>query len=174
MISLMVMCVRCGALELLTGMSWSQMDDPKLKPLIEAAESSKREEYGFSPLPTTGDVQIEEAAGRGKGYDLMLHLSRGNVSRTVDFAREPKGYCWIGEQEVHEGPREVDSVDGRYRESISMTFSERARSGTPEGLSILYFGPDTSLVIRTDLTREEMRQLLEAWEAKPYSSEREP
>ena len=160
-------CVRCDILEI-DGPYWIRMDDPKLKPMLEAAARSNRETYGFSPLPVTGDVHVEEAEVKEDGYDVMLHLSRGHVSRTVDFVREGTGYRWIGEQEVHEGPRVVEGIDGNYREIISMTFSDRSRSGVSQGLYINYHGPDSSLRMRNRLTHEDLRRTLEAWASQPY------
>lgn len=91
----------------------------------------------------------------------MLHFAEGNTTRTVEFVKDERGegYIWSGEQEIHEGPLEFETEDGRHREQVSITFTSKGRSGAPQGLHIMYLGRDF-----TDLTMEEAQALVRKWE----------
>src|SRR6516165_10852677 len=69
------------------------VSDPRVQPLLKAATAFDRAAYGFSPLPTSGNVHLESRPRTG--YDAMLHLG-GNISRTIAFRKNTSGYSWIG------------------------------------------------------------------------------
>ena len=162
LLTLALSTVNCDGTESLAWMASTRMDDPAIAPFVEAASRSDRLALGFSPLPMDANVKIERSSPEKTGYDVMLHLSRGNVSHSVAFVRNGSGYRWIQEQEMHEGPREVVSVDGRYKEWIAITYAEGKMPGVKEGLGITYRGPEMSLN-RAGLTVNDVKPFIEAW-----------
>jgi hypothetical protein len=116
-----------------------RIGDPALKP-FDSMYSIDRAQYGFTALPKTGVVSIEGRSLQGD-YDAMLHFG-GNPSRTIAFHWDGKAYQWLGEQEEFEGPREYETPDGRFQESISITYYKEAGVGIPKGLWIEYRGPE--------------------------------
>jgi hypothetical protein len=79
------------------------VDDPRVKPWLKAAAAVDRSKYGFTPLPTSGRVDLESRPSAG--YDAMLHIS-GKTSHTIAFRKGATGYAWIGEQEIFQGPKQ--------------------------------------------------------------------
>jgi len=137
------------------------MDDPKIKPLLDAAASFDRESYGFTPIPSSADVRYESRP-RDR-YDAMLHIY-AKTSRTIAFKRDNGGYRWIQDQENFQGPNQYDSPDGRYYESISLTYGIEPVSGhKPNKININYFGEDPRLVFPNDLTLEVVKPILSEW-----------
>src|SRR5262249_55036032 len=104
--------VGCRALEWMGGITHAQLEDPQMKPYLDAAAQSARAERGFSELPVEGLVGVEVPRSK-KYYDVMLHIDRGRVTRTVDFLLKGTQPVWSGEQEIHYSGREFDTVDGR-------------------------------------------------------------
>src|SRR5688572_20655437 len=93
------------------------IDDPRVKPMLEAIARVDRKVYGFTQV--TGDATIRVELRARAGYDAMLHVD-GRTSRTIAFKSVDSGYEWIGEQEIFKGPRTYKSVDGEFRESITL------------------------------------------------------
>ncbi len=153
-------------LPLLAGcMRTVQMGDPALKP-FESMYAVNRAQYGFTPLPKDGPVSIEGRSSHG-GYDAMLHFG-GKTPRTIAFRLDGHAYQWLGEQERFEGPRIWETPDGRFHESVVITFYKQASSGVFQGLTIQYLGPDEKLMTppgrpNWSLTLAEVNPLLEKW-----------
>jgi hypothetical protein len=136
------------------------LDDPEVRPLLEAMAVAPRTALGFTPIAPSSELRLE---GAKRQYDAMLHV-HGRTSRTIAFAREGDHFVWIGEQEIHSGPREYETVDGTQRESITLTFETRPISGVPLGtLSIVYAGDDPTLVANRPLTRAQSLRVLARW-----------
>jgi hypothetical protein len=93
--------------------------DPRVQPLFKAAAAFDRASYGFSPLPTNGNVYLETSSG--SNYDAMLHLYE-KTSRTIAFRKKASGWIWIGEQESFTGPRMYKTVDGTFQEQVVLNF----------------------------------------------------
>lgn len=73
------------------------------------------------------------------------------------------GYEWIGEQEIHTGPRTYSSVDGTFKEQISITYEIQHVSGAPlNQVSVHYYGDDPRLAHRT-LTLTDVKPILQEW-----------
>ena len=137
------------------------MDDPRLNPLREAMAKVDRAALGFTPFPEDSDIRYER--GGGRSYDVMLHLY-DRTSRTISFKQVGDGYQWIGEQEIHRGPKEFDSPDGRIRETITITYETVPISGHElNKINISAWSEDPRLKGRRDLTLEEVRPILEEW-----------
>ena len=156
----------CSFLQWAGGITTAQMGSAEVQPYLAAAAASPRVAMGFSPLPTSGPVGIELPRYE-KDYDVMLHLGAGNVSRTVTFLTRNGRLEWIGEQEIHRGPRTYDSVDGTSSEAVVLSCSLEARSGAPKGCYASYDGPntDTDRQIRFfDVTVVEAQRIWEAWD----------
>ena len=142
------------------------LGDPALTPFA-SMYSVVRSQYGFTPIPKTGPVSIEDKSFHG-GYDAMLHFG-GNPSWTIAFRWDGKAYQWIGEQEIFEGPRMWDSPDGRFHEQVCIMFYKEAAHGAFQGFKIDYLGPDEKLMMprpeapNWSLTLAEVNPLLEKW-----------
>ncbi len=139
-----------------------EMSDPKIVPLLNAAESFDRVKYGFSPLPEKADVRLESRPMRQE-YDAMLHIS-SKTSRTIAFRKTDKGYRWIGEQETFRGPNRYKTIDGTFYEEITLTFHIEKFSGFPTNrLKVSYFGEDPRLANLRKLTIKDVQPILREW-----------
>lgn len=139
------------------------MDDPRIKPLLQAASSLDRSSYGFTPIPEIADVRLE--LGSGNGYDAMLHID-GKTSRTIAFRKVSGGWRWVGEQESFRGPRTYKTADGTFYEQIVLTYETEHVSGAPlNKLDITYFGEDPRLGsgVNSNLTLDKVRPILKEW-----------
>jgi hypothetical protein len=153
-------------LTLASCMRMAKIGDAALEPFA-GMYSVDRSQYGFTPLPKTGTVFIEGKSSSGN-YDAMLHFG-GNPSRTIAFRWDGKIYQWLGEQETFEGPTTFETPDGRFHESVTITFYREAVPGEPQGLTIGYSGPDARLTAprperkNWSLTLAEVNPLIERW-----------
>lgn len=137
------------------------MSDARIQPLLTAASSFPRTNYGFTPLPQEADVRWE--AKPRATYDAMLHIF-SKTSRTIAFRRTAHGYRWIGEQEIFFGPKEYTTVDGTFHEQICLTYEIESVSGFPlNRLNVTYSGEDTRLAGRQSLTLADVRPILKQW-----------
>ena len=137
------------------------MDDSRIQPLLKAATSFDRTSFGFTPLPQTADVRFESRPR--EHYDAMLHIS-AKTSRTIAFRKTRDGYRWIGEQESFWGPKKYTTVDGTFREHISLTYDIELISGFPTNqLAITYSGEDQRLAHRQKLTWQDVQPILKEW-----------
>lgn len=137
------------------------VSDPRVQSLLKAATAFDRAMYGFSPLPTSGNVRLESRPRTG--YDAMLHLG-GNTGRTIAFRKNTSGYFWIGEQEIFQGPKVYESVDGTFREEVTLTFEREHVSGVPlNRLDVSYVGEDPRLAGRGDLSLSDVKPILKEW-----------
>jgi hypothetical protein len=140
------------------------LSDPKVQPLLKAMEQIDRATLGFTPVTTNAQIRLEIASGRA--YDAMLHIY-GATSRTIAFRKTQYGYRWISEQEIYEGPKWYQTVDGTFRESIVIEYQTEGVNGIPTNqLYIRYTGSDTNLTER-EFTLAEVRPILEVWRTAP-------
>lgn len=136
-------------------------DDPRLRPMFAAIERVDRRAIGFTPVSRDATIRLE--VGPRRGYDAMLHIY-GKTSRTIAFRSIASGYEWIGEQEIFEGPRRYETVDGEFQESITLTYDKVPISGVPVNqLSITYSGDDPALEWPRQLTLDDVRPILKRW-----------
>lgn len=97
------------------------------------------------------------------GYDAMLHI-HAKTSRTIAFRKTDKGYRWIGEQEIFQGPKKYTTEDGTLFEQICFTYEIEKVSGYPlNELSISYSGEDSRLRDKRALTLNEVGPILKEW-----------
>jgi hypothetical protein len=139
------------------------LSDSRIKPLLDAVAAADRASLGFTPIPPDAKVTWERRPRRD--YDAMLHIY-GRTSRTVSFRKTAEGFRWTGEQEIYTGPHTYDSVDGNYREQISVTYKTDsvATPGDPlKQLSIRYHGEDPRLRRRKELTWADIKPILNEW-----------
>ena len=137
------------------------MDDPEIRPLLEAAGKFDRVSLGFSALPETADVRFESQPR--EHYDVMLHIY-ADTSRTIAFRRSDSGYRWTGEQETFTGPKKYTTVDGTFNESICFTYDTEQISGYPlNQLCISYSGEDPRLTQKDTLTLSDVQPILKEW-----------
>ncbi len=136
-------------------------DDPRLKPMFEAMARVDRAAMGFTPIARRADIRLERR--RGGPYDAMLHVYE-KTSRTIAFRRTADGYEWIGEQETFEGPREYTSVDGTFKEAITITYDRVPISGFPiNTVAIIYRGEEPELASPRLLSLNVVRPWLKKW-----------
>ena len=137
------------------------MDDPEVQPLLEAAASFDRASYGFSPIPESADVRLEQQST--SRYDAMLHITTRTV-RTIAFRRFDDKYIWIGEQESFVGPKKYKTEDGTFNEAIVLTYETQGISGYPlNQLNVTYHGEDPRLAGRNTLTLSFVKPILKEW-----------
>src|SRR5215471_758358 len=97
------------------------INDPRIKPMLEAIARADRKVHGFTPV--TGDATIRVELRARAGYDAMLHVD-GKTSRTIAFKSVGAGYEWIGEQEIFRGPRTYKTPDGEFQETITLNYDK--------------------------------------------------
>jgi hypothetical protein len=137
------------------------MSDPRIKPLLDAAGSFSRTQFGFTPLPVKADVRWESRPR--VGYDAMLHIS-STTYRTIAFRRDATGFRWVGEQETFKGPHKYETVDGRFNEEIVLTYETEHISGAPlDQLYIAYHGDDPRLCWPRAMTLADAQAVLKQW-----------
>jgi hypothetical protein len=135
--------------------------DVRLKPMFEAMDRVDRKSLGFTPVEPAASIRLEW--GPRHGYDAMLHID-GRTSRTVAFRRISSGYEWIGEQEIFEGPNKYKSVDGEYKESITINYEKVPISGFPlNTIAVRYQGENSDLSWPRELSVEQVRPVLRQW-----------
>lgn len=138
--------------------------DGRVRDLLAARARVNPSQYGFTPVSPKADIRLE---GRGRGYGAMLHVY-GKTSRTIAFEKTSAGFRWIHEQEIHTGPREYSTPDGREYERIFVTYETSPVSGAqPRHLEIEYRGPDDVLAMRRNLTLAEVQPIFRAWDERP-------
>jgi len=146
-------------------------DDPRITPMFDAMARVDRRAMGFTPIERDASIHIEwihrtfDSLLRlgSKNYDAMLHVY-GKTSRTVAFKRVRDGYEWIGEQETFEGPHRYDSVDGTFKEAVTITYERVRMSGFPTNtIAIDYRGEEPELARSRQLSLDDVRPWLRKW-----------
>jgi hypothetical protein len=120
------------------------ISDPKLKPFVEALNTSKRESLGFSPITDQDRIEIDGAIGTG---DIRLNAYNELSSHNIQFKRTGNGYVWIFEQESFTGPEKwVDSDAATWEETIMLQYqTEQIDGGPVNDLMVDYTGHDPRL-----------------------------
>ncbi len=137
------------------------MDDPSIRPLLQAATTFDRTSYGFTPIPKSAIVYFESRPSAH--YDAMLNIS-SKTSRTVAFRKTSSGYRWTGEQEIFDGPKRFETPDGTFYEHICLTYEIEPMSGVPPNeISITYQGEDPRLEWPKKLTLALVKPILKEW-----------
>ena len=138
-----------------------EMSDPRIQPLLSAAATFDRSAYGFTPIPQAATVRWESKAT--SRYDAMLHID-SKTSRTIAFRKAGASWRWIGDQETFRGPRTYKTVDGTLPEQICLTYETENVSGYPTNrLNVTYWGEDSRLVGRRELTLADVKPVLKGW-----------
>jgi hypothetical protein len=146
------------------------LNDRDVVPLLTAAKAFHREEFGFTPIPATGEVGLELTGGvidrlvfGERTYDAMLHFG-GKTPRTIAFRRKGDSYVWVGEQESFYGPKSYSSVDGTFQEEITLNYDTVPISGFRlNALDVSYHGEDPRLEWPKKLTLADVRPVLKEW-----------
>lgn len=137
------------------------IDDPRIQPLLKAAQSFDRTAYGFTPIPQVADVRWESRPTAT--YDAMLHIT-AKTSRTITFRKSASGWRWIGDQEILNGPKMFKTVDGTFPEHICLTYEIEGVSGAEKNrLNVIYAGEDRRLAGKQDLTLSDVKPILKEW-----------
>jgi len=137
------------------------MNDPRIQPLLKAAAAFDRVAYGFTPIPVSAEVRFESRPTQR--YDAMLHIE-SKTSRTIAVRKAGDGYRWTGEQEIFQGPKKYESVDGTFYEEITLTYEIESISGFPPNqLDVVYSGEDPRLEFPKKLTLAIVKPILKEW-----------
>ena len=140
--------------------SW---DDARIAPMLKAIEAADRNALGFTPIQRNATVSLENRPR--VQYDAMLHIY-GDTSRTIAFRKNGNEYKWISEQEIYTGPKTYKTVDGTLREQIVVTYGIESVSGhEPKKLHVEYWGEDTRLAGRQNLTLKKVQPILTEWKS---------
>jgi hypothetical protein len=144
------------------------LSDSRVQPLLKAMEQVDRPSLGFTPVTTNAQIKLETHSLAGS-YDAMLHVY-GATSRTIAFRKTATGYRWTAEQEIYQGPKWWQTMDGTFREEMIIEYQTERVNGIPTNqLSIRYQGSDTNLEGR-EFTLAEVRPILEKWKTSPVES----
>lgn len=142
---------------------------PDIAPFLAAMSEVDRAGFGFSPVGTNATVRLE-LGSKGKAYDVMLHIADGS-SRTIAFRRTASGYRWIAEQEIFQGPRWRQTVDGNFRETVTLEYQLELLNGVPTNRIVVRADSDDPRLAGGALALTDVRPVLKAWEAKPVEPE---
>jgi hypothetical protein len=154
LLALAVACVCAGCTKPVA------LNDPQVKPLLEAMNQVDRAALGFTSIEENAKMRLDRRSG---SYDAMLHVY-GGTSRTIAFRKTPSGYRWIAEQETHEGPKWEQTMDGNFRERITVQYQIEPVNGIPTNkVYIQYSGPQSELGWPRELTLAEVQPMLEKW-----------
>ena len=133
--------------------------DPRVKSLFAAMAAVDRTALGFTPVPADAELRLE--VGPRSGYDVMLHIE-SRTSRTVSFRKTASGYEWIGEQEIHRGPKKWVGPDGEFAEEVTITVQRVPGTGNT---GITYSGEDPRLAFPRKLTLADVEPILAEWDS---------
>ena len=135
--------------------------DEKMKPFLTAISLVNRDSLGYTPISENSDIRLERASD---SYDAMLHIYY-KTSRTIAFRKATNRYIWIGEQEIHTGPRRYETPDGTFNETIMINYDTEPISGFPVNhLSVQYNGPDTNLHGFQNLKLKDVLPIITVWD----------
>jgi hypothetical protein len=155
-----------------TGESLS-VNDERLKPFLSALDDVDRSSLGFTPIQNDARVEIERKTGDAE-YDVLLHIY-ADTSRTIAFKKVGESYEWVGEQEIHTGPRQYLSADGWLNEQIVITYETVYVSGAPQNtVVVLYSGDDQRLSDKIFLNLNDVVPILDEWESLKPTEEAIP
>ena len=109
------------------------------------------------------DISSPSRAQRVK-YDAMLHIYNYGTSTTISFSKKGSEFMWTGEQEIHQGPRIIETEDGPQHEDIMINSEDVSVSGFPVGTTIRYTYPDSDGHLSfKDLPCQEARAIIGRW-----------
>lgn len=141
------------------------VNDPRLVQYWAAATAFSRTQYGFSALPTSGDVMWESHPS--EGYAVLQTCQLNNrVYRTIHFRLDAGPIRWIGEQQVFRSGRTYEHWDaGNLLEELVFDFEIERVAGFPlNQINIVYHGPDGNLANRSKpISLDEAHTILRTW-----------
>ncbi len=135
------------------------LTDPQIQLLLKAMEQVDRAALGFTPVTTNSQIRLESS---NRSYDAMLHVD-GATSRTIGFRKTVSGYRWIFEQEIYQGPKWWQSVDGAMRESMIIEYQIEPVDGVPTNQTFIHYTGDDTNLLGHELTLPEVKPILEKW-----------
>jgi hypothetical protein len=120
------------------------ISDPKLKPMVDALNASKRLSLGFSPITNQDHIKLEDGWGAG---DAGMSASNDFSDHYIQFKRTGDWYVWIYESEEFKGPEKwYDSDAAEWQETITLQYQVLEINGGPvKDLMVDYIGHDPRL-----------------------------
>ncbi|HEY0207177.1 MAG TPA: hypothetical protein VGC15_23865 [Acetobacteraceae bacterium] len=139
--------------------------DPQLAGFWTAAATFDRAGHGFSPLPATGDVILEQHPAK---EFAVIHTCQpsSRAYRTIHFRLGRGEARWIGEQQSFRSGRTFENSDaGTVLEELILDYEIEPVAGFPlNRLNILYRGPVTGKAgPSASPSLEHARLLLRRW-----------
>ena len=121
-----------------------RVDDPRLAELWRVAAGFDRARHGFSVLPRTGAVILEEHPRDGSAVIHTCQMA-DRVYRTIHFRGSRGAVRWVGEQQAYRSGRTYeDRFAGTLQEEIVLDYEIEPVAGFPlNRLNIQYRGPAT-------------------------------
>ena len=138
--------------------------------MLQAMAAVDRAALGFTPIPTNAMVHLDSRPRAG--YDARLHI-KADTLRTIAFRKTATGYKWIGEVEIHAGPRTYTMNGHTANEWIIITYETQSITGRghpPGKLYVDYDGPNSRINKRRDLTPDDVRPILAEWSQKRFDN----
>jgi len=133
-------------------------------PFWKAIAAINRDSLGFTPISEKSDISLEGKSLFDHTYDAILHIDY-KTSRTIAFRKKGDEYIWIGEQEIHMGPRRYTTADGTINEKIIINYDIEPISGFPlNEISVVYDGPDSLLSWRHKLRLVDVDSIIAQWD----------
>ena len=142
--------------------------DPRLIPFMEAVKRADPASLGFALLPTSGNLALELPSDSSREYDAMLHYYPDPTHEiTVGFKKVGDQYRWISQQEMHLGPRVIDTPHGPHKEYLVLEYQiEKVNGVATNKLVIYYFGDDPRLQDDESLTLKKVQPILKEWDGR--------
>src|SRR5579872_2322523 len=79
--------------------------------MLQAVGAVNRAALGFAPILSNTELWVGEPS---PGYSQMLEVypASQRTCRTIVFRNRQDGYAWIGEMEIHYGPKKFTTFQG--------------------------------------------------------------
>jgi hypothetical protein len=137
--------------------------DEELIPYLQAIKKVQklRDSCGFTPVSVKAKISLE---GKSESYDAMLHVYQNISSRTIAFKEDNGKYVWIGEQETFTGPKSYETVDGNFKETLTLNYETQNISGhRTDTLDVQYGGPDNLCSYPCAIPISDIKSLIKTW-----------
>jgi hypothetical protein len=124
-------------------------------------EGHNRAALGFTPILPNTELWVGQPR---PGYSQILEVygASQRTRRAITFRMTQDGYEWIGEMEMHYGPKTFTTFQGSSQEKLVVEYSTEPYGGnrTANQIKIRYFGDDMRLR-QKDLTLADIKPFLQ-------------
>jgi hypothetical protein len=131
--------------------------------MLKAVGAANRTALGFTPILPNTELWLGEPS---PGYSQMLEVYAASqrTRRVIIFRKTQDGFAWIGEMEMHYGPKMFKTFQGSSQERLVLEYSTEPYGDirTTNQIQIHYYGEDIRLRQR-GLTLEGIQPFLQEW-----------